>query len=250
MSGCVLAAAGAWEHACAKRGVGWDMRVIAVVCQKGGTGKTTIATELAVLAANEGLATVVMDIDPQASATIWADDRNGEPPQVVPAQAPRLSVMLAAAEKQGAEVVVIDTGPSADSAGLAAARAADIVLVPAKCTIRDLKALGPTIRSIADSVPGKRVVIVLSMVPVNGSVTREAIRYLEAARIEVCPVRLHQRAAYYNGLGAGRSSVEWEPSGKAAGEARRLWKWVCAQAGISEQPHARTPERAHASARA
>ena len=107
--------------------------------------------------------------------------------------------MLAAAEVQGAEVVVIDTGPSADSAALAAARAADIILVPAKCTIRDLKALGPTIRSIADAVPGKRLVVVLSMVPVNGSVTREAVRYLAAANIEVCPVRFHQRAAYYNG---------------------------------------------------
>ena len=215
------------------------MRVIAVVCQKGGTGKTTISTELAVLSTKQGLATVVFDVDPQASATIWSDDRGGQPPQVVPAQAPRLPVMLAAAEKQGADVVVVDTGPSADSAALAAARAADIILVPAKCTIRDLKALGPTIRSIADTVPSKRLVVVLSMVPINGSVTREAVRYLEASKIEVCPVRLHQRAAYYNGLGAGQSSVEWEPAGKAAGEATALWKWVCAQTGIRVTTHAR-----------
>jgi chromosome partitioning protein len=218
------------------------MRVIAVVCQKGGTGKTTISTELAVLSTKQGLATVVFDIDPQASATIWSDDRGGEPPQVVPAQAPRLPIMLTAAEKQGAEVVVVDTGPSADSAALAAARAADLILVPAKCTIRDLKALGPTIRSIADSVPGKRVVVILSMVPINGAVTREAVRYLDAAKIEVCPVRLHQRAAYYNGLGAGRSSAEWEPGGKAAGEAQDLWKWVCTQAGIDVSVHARMPK--------
>lgn len=145
--------------------------------------------------------------------------------------------MLAAAEVQGAEVVVIDTGPSADSAALAAARAADIILVPAKCTIRDLKALGPTIRSIADAVPGKRLVVVLSMVPVNGSVTREAVRYLAAANIEVCPVRFHQRAAYCNRTGAGRSSVEWEPGGKAAGEARALWEWVCLQTGMEAPGH-------------
>ena len=147
--------------------------------------------------------------------------------------------MLAAAEKQGAEVVVVDTGPSADSSALAAARAADIILVPAKCTIRDLKALGPTIRSIADTVPDKRLVVVLSMVPINGSVTREAVRYLEASKIEVCPVRLHQRAAYYNGLGAGQSSVEWEPAGKAAEEATALWYWVCAQTGIGASRYAR-----------
>jgi len=218
------------------------MHVISVVCQKGGTGKTTISTELAVLATRQGLATIVFDVDPQASATIWSDDRAGEAQQVVPAQAPRLAVMLTAAEAQGAEVVVIDTGPSADSAALAAARAADIILVPAKCTIRDLKALGPTIRSIADAVPGKRLVVVLSMVPVNGSVTREAVRYLAAANIEVCPVRFHQRAAYYNGLGAGRSSVEWEPGGKAAGEARALWEWVCVQTGMEAPGHSRIRE--------
>jgi chromosome partitioning protein len=218
------------------------MHVIAVVCQKGGTGKTTVATELGVLASKAGLATLLFDVDPQASATIWADDREGEGPQVVPAQAPRLPIMLASAEKQGADLVIVDTGPSADSAALAAAKAADIVLVPAKCTVRDLKALGPTIRTVTDALPGKRIVIVLSMVPPVGSITAEALRYLEAARLEVCPVRLHQRAAFYNGLGAGRSATEWEPNGKAAAEATALWDWTCAQTGIHVDMSARVSE--------
>ena len=214
------------------------MRVIAVVCQKGGSGKTTAATELAVLSVRNGYATVVFDVDPQASATIWGDDRGGDPPQVVPAQAPRLPIMLTQAEKQGAEMVVIDTGPSADSAALAAAKAADIILVPAKTTVRDLKALGPTLKTIMDVVPNKRVVVVLSMVPVRGAVVEESVRYLAEANIEVCPVRLHQRADFYNGLGVGRASVEWEPRGKAAFEATALWQWLCTQLGMPEHtPH-------------
>ena len=208
------------------------MRTIAVVCQKGGSGKTTVATELAVLAVQGGYATVVFDVDPQASATIWSDDRGGDPPDVVPAQAPRLPVMLASAEKQGAEMVFIDTGPAADGAALAAAKAADLVLVPAKTTIRDLKALGPTLRTISDVMPGKRLSVVLSMVPVRGAVVSEAVRYLEDAGIEICPVRLHQRADFYNGLGAGKSSIEWEPAGKAAAEAAALWEWACGQLGM------------------
>lgn len=209
------------------------MQTVAVVCQKGGSGKTTVATELAVLSTQRGYSTLIFDVDPQASATIWADDRGGAPPQVVPAQAPRLPVMLAAAEKQKAEMVFVDTGPSADSAALASARAADIILVPVKATIRDLKALGPTIKTIVDVVPDKRLFVVLSMVPVRGAVVAEALRYLAEAKIEVCPVRLHQRADFYNGLGAGNSSVEWEPSGKAAAEAVALWDWLCTQLGIS-----------------
>jgi chromosome partitioning protein len=223
------------------------MRVVAVVCQKGGSGKTTAATELAVLSVQRGYATVVFDVDPQASAAMWSDDRGGEPPQVVPAQAPRLPVMLAAAEKQGAELVFVDTGPSADSAALAAAKAADIILVPAKTTVRDLKALGPTLKTIADVVPNKRLVVILSMVPVRGAVTAEAVRYLFEADIEVCPVRLHQRADFYNGLGAGKASVEWEPGGKAAAEATALWEWLCTQLGIPGRACA--PKRASANAR-
>jgi chromosome partitioning protein len=209
------------------------MHVIAIICQKGGTGKTTVATELAVLASRDDLATVLLDLDPQASATIWADDRGGEMPQVIPAQAPRLAIMLTAAERQGAEVVIVDTGPSADSAALAAAHGADLILVPAKPTIRDMRALAPTLRTISDAMPGKRIVVMLSMVPPVGAVTAECLRYLAAAHIEVCPVQLHQRAAFYNGLGAGRSSIEWEPAGKAASEAKELWRWVRAQTGIN-----------------
>jgi chromosome partitioning protein len=154
--------------------------------------------------------------------------------------------MLAQAERQGAEVVVIDTGPSADGAALAAAKAADIILVPAKTTVRDLKAIGPTLKTIMDVVPGKRVVVVLSMVPVRGAVVEEAVRYLAEARIEMCPVQLHQRADFYNGLGAGRASVEWEPRGKAATEATALWHWLCEQLGMPEHVNARASKDVYA----
>ena len=209
------------------------MRVIAVVCQKGGSGKTTTATELAVLATKRGYQTLVFDVDPQASAALWADDRGGDPPQVVPAQAPRLGPMLASAEKQGAEMVFVDTGPAADNAALAAARVADVILVPAKCTVRDLQALKPTLRTVMDVIPHARMHVVLSMVPIRGAVVGEAERFLAEAGVKVCPVRLHQRAAFYNGLGAGRASTEWEPSGKAATEASALWAWLCGELGMS-----------------
>jgi hypothetical protein len=63
------------------------MKVISVVCQKGGAGKTTIATSLAVLAERAGYPTVLFDLDPQATAVRWGDKRDGKPPDVVAAQA-------------------------------------------------------------------------------------------------------------------------------------------------------------------
>src|SRR4051794_33713514 len=54
------------------------MKIISVVCQKGGAGKTTIATNLAVLAERAGFPTVLFDLDPQATATKWGDKREGD----------------------------------------------------------------------------------------------------------------------------------------------------------------------------
>src|SRR3954471_16099139 len=66
------------------------MKIISVVCQKGGAGKTTIATNLAVLAERAGYPTVLFDLDPQATAAKLGDKLDGTPPDVVAAQAGRL----------------------------------------------------------------------------------------------------------------------------------------------------------------
>src|SRR5215210_8056467 len=98
------------------------MKIISVVCQKGGAGKTTIATNLAVLSEQAGHPTVLLDLDPQATAVKWGDKRDGTPPDVVAAQAGRLERLLADARRQGAEVLIIDTAPIADAASLEATK--------------------------------------------------------------------------------------------------------------------------------
>jgi len=55
------------------------MKTIAIIAQKGGAGKTTIAVNLAVAA---GVRTALFDIDPQESAAVWADKRESEAPHV------------------------------------------------------------------------------------------------------------------------------------------------------------------------
>ena len=67
------------------------MKVLAVICRKGGVGKTTIATHLAVAAQKLGLVTAILDLDPQANSAMWGDHRGeGAQPAVVAAQASRL----------------------------------------------------------------------------------------------------------------------------------------------------------------
>jgi chromosome partitioning protein len=106
------------------------MYTIAMIGQKGGGGKTTTGTGLAVQAAQSGLASLIIDLDPQANAANWKDRREAENPAVVSAQVSRLKPTLDAARQHGAEFVVIDTPAKSDSAAIQAARAANLVLIP------------------------------------------------------------------------------------------------------------------------
>ena len=98
------------------------MKTISVIAQKGGAGKTTISLALACAAAAEGLSAVVVDLDPQGSAASWGDRRESHAPTVVPAQAPRLARILAAAAGEGVALAVVDTAPRAEQGAVAAAR--------------------------------------------------------------------------------------------------------------------------------
>src|ERR1035438_5578501 len=85
------------------------MKTIAIISEKGGTGKTTSAIGLAVTAARAGEAVAVIDLDPQANAANWKDRRAEENPAVVSAQVGRLTQTLNAARESGASLVILDT---------------------------------------------------------------------------------------------------------------------------------------------
>ena len=81
------------------------MKTIAIISQKGGTGKTTLTTGLAVEAAAAGRKTLILDIDPQANAANWGDRREDkERPAVVSCQPGRLPQALQAAKENGAQL--------------------------------------------------------------------------------------------------------------------------------------------------
>src|SRR3954467_11739905 len=97
------------------------MHTLAILSQKGGSGKTTLALHLATLAESFGQAAAVIDIDPQASAAIWKDLPKIATPVVVSIPAARLQQALDAARGAGADLAVIDSAPQAGDVALAAA---------------------------------------------------------------------------------------------------------------------------------
>ena len=200
------------------------MKTVAIVSQKGGVGKTTLALHLAVAAEQDGKTAVIIDLDPQASAATWKDLRQGETPVVQPAQVTRLGVILEEAQKQGAAFAVIDTSPNSESASLAAARASDLILIPCRPHLLDLKAIGSSIELAR--LAKKPFAVVVNAVPPRGSLGLEAETAIKTYDSPIAPIRLSMRAAYYHCLVNGQVAQEYEPTGKAGEEAMELYKWV------------------------
>ena len=206
------------------------MRVLTIISQKGGTGKTTIALHLAVAATQADQKTIIIDLDPQASASQWNDGRDHKAPQVVSAQSARLSPILEAARGEGLQLAIIDTAPHSESAALAAARMADFILIPCRPAILDLHAIRNSVDLV--QIANKKGAVVLNAVPAKSRLTEEAIEAVKAYSIEVSPIQVGQRAAFVHSLTSGLTAQEYEPNGKAAEEIRRLYNWTCIQLGM------------------
>lgn len=206
------------------------MKTIAVISQKGGAGKTTLTLNLAVAAEQSGHSCVVIDLDPQASAMGWQDTREKETPIVISAQASRINDILNTAKEHGAVLTLIDTAPHSDSAALQAARAADLVLIPCRPSILDLRAIASSV-DIA-TMAKKPAVAVLNSVPPRGSLTDEALEAIKSYGLDIAPEQLGQRAAFVHSLTLGLSVLEYEPAGKASQEIGAIYQWACKHLGL------------------
>jgi chromosome partitioning protein len=205
------------------------MRTCALIGEKGGGGKTTIALGLAVAAARAGHIAAVIDLDPQASASKWKDRRQDENPAVISAQASRLSPTLDAAKAAGVEYVFIDTAGRKDDSALNAARAASLVLIPCRPSIMEVETL-PGVSDLLGLAGSPPAFVVLNGIhPSSGERTLTEVRndIRELFSLTVCPVHICQRSAYAEAPISGRSPQELDPEGKAASELDRLFAFAC-----------------------
>jgi chromosome partitioning protein len=212
------------------------MRTIALVNQKGGVGKTTLSLHLAAAFWQSGRHVLVLDLDPQASATEWHDARTAELPPVESIQPARLAKAVETARNIGTDILILDTAPHAESTALESVRCADLVLVPTLVSIMDLRAMRKTIELLKlVKVPAFAV---LNGVPPQRAVADEAAEMIETGLgLSVCPVRLGDRVAYSRCLIEGQTAQEFEPDGKAAREIEQLHTWTCEQVGLSALDH-------------
>ncbi len=199
------------------------MRVITFVTQKGGSGKTTLATSCAVAAEQAGHKALILDMDPQGSAEAWYQDREADTPRLARVTSSELHLAIKKAKTAGFQVVIIDTPGRDDPATAAAIRVSDICVVPCRPTPSDMKATPPTAATIKRL--NKVAAFVLTQTPVRGFRIAEARAGLGMLGM-VAPVLIVSRNTHQDAYGAGLGVTEFEPGGKAAYEIRELWMWL------------------------
>ncbi len=218
------------------------MKVVSVIAHKGGTAKTTLSIATACAATADGLSTVVVDLDPQATTASWGDRRRSDTPLVLSDQPPRLPRMLEAAAGQGVDLAVVDTAPRVEQSAVAATKAADVVVVPCRPAVYDLETVVSTLDVVRAVAPGVRVLCILIGAPPRGPRQHQARDVLAEIGIDVCPASLGLRAAVDYAAAAGRTAQEHEPRSKAAAEIPDVYKFIRELVGLPKARQADTPD--------
>lgn len=226
------------------------MRTISIISQKGGAGKTTLAIHLAGAATATGLSALILDADPQATASQWSQWRGATDPEVIDCASPTLLARkVAQAGELGADLVVIDTPPHADIMAREACKIADLILIPCRPQAFDLSAVETT-AELAKAT-GKPAFVLFMGGPQRAPTTyRDARELIEGGEgldgmgVAVAPVMLTQRAIYHHSTAQGKTAGEMEPEGKAAEEIAALWEWTRKQVSMSTRKQAKPRRRA------
>jgi chromosome partitioning protein len=221
-----------------------DMKTVAVAINKGGTGKTTIAKNIATAAAAAGFNVLVLDMDTQENSCKWSGRRKVQhPDKLLPlvkfTTETSLADKLKQAKRAGCDLVIIDTPPGRSSESVAAVEAADLVLIPFEAEDIDAYDGVPKTARLARS-SGKPATGILNKATPNSRSQAETARYiLNEIKLPMVPVVLHRYRQHRDANPKGLTAQELEPNSRAAAEVSALWDWICAelQLTISAQVH-------------
>jgi chromosome partitioning protein len=208
------------------------MHTIVLATQKGGSGKSTLAVGLAVAAQQAGYNVRLIETDPQATLSNWQSRRGIAEPLVERiVEAGDIETRLAALQRGGVTLAIIDTAGGISAATTAAIRHGDFCLIPARPSIADIEASAATVA--AAKAWKTAFAFVLNQTPIRGQRVGNAAALLcEAARDLADVVAgpfIAMRNDHQDALAAGLAVSEFEPSGKSADEIRLLWQWVDAR---------------------
>ena len=198
------------------------MRTIAFVTQKGGSGKSTIASSLAVAARETKEKVALVDMDPQGSLMNWRRSRASADIEVVASNGARLSAVLARLKAGRCTLAIIDAPGAEGPASSAAIVAADLSIVPSRPSVFDLWASAKTCDAIRAA--GAEFVFILNQCPAaqRTARVRDGVETLKEMGGLLSPLVL-ARQDYQEAARQGLGVTELDPGSDAADEMRDLW---------------------------
>lgn len=200
------------------------MRTIIVANQKGGSGKSTLVTHLAVAAERNGDGPVVItDTDPQGTTADWFNVREASSPAYMPATMANLAEKAAELSQAGAKWLFVDTAPAIHEHNTELLRLADLVIVPLCASPNDLRALGKMLPIL--EAAGRPYVFALTRVNPQAKLTIQTVMALSEHGPVLQPA-LRERVGYPSAMIDGRTAQELDPNGPAGLELSEMWENV------------------------
>ena len=211
------------------------MQVWAIIAQKGGQSKTTLATGFAVEAAREGGAVVILDADDrQGSALYWSERRTLEDVMVKDSSVAGLPLHITRGRASGKlDLIIIDTPANSKDIAMLAAEQADFVIIPVAPRGLDIHSVLQTVKQVQQA--GTPFAVILTQVPHQGGEEDEARAGFAAKGVAMLHARLHFRKDYYKATPMGQTAVELEPHGKAAAELQSAYSEVKRLSGYADK---------------
>jgi chromosome partitioning protein len=203
--------------------------VITIAQRKGGAGKTTLATQLAVVWAKCGARVAALDIDPQGSFSAWVELRRARlGAKAIGFDFAALPGWRAAQwvddRVGGADLVLIDAPPHAETEARIAVRAARLVVVPVQPSPLDLWATAETLNMARDE--RRRSFVVLNRVPPRSRLTDDIAADLADTGAPIAATRIGNRVALAQAMALGLGVIESARATLAAAEVSALAKEI------------------------
>lgn len=195
-------------------------RVFAFLCEKGGAGKSTGATNVASCLARKGKRVLIVDHDPQASASTWSNfiHENNGPGEIAVIVMKKLQRDLRSVS-HGFDYVIIDGQPITDAVTVDAIKVSELVIIPVRPSGFDVWAgintagLVRERQALTDGKPEARILV--SQAIVNTVMARDVAESLESYELPLMSGRTHIRVAYTEVASIGKSVMDLSPDNEA-----------------------------------
>lgn len=189
------------------------MKVISILNQKGGTGKSTVAINLAVGFARDNKKVLLIDTDHQRSSMVWYANRE-ESPAVSVISIPEAGALKrsVADHKKNYDIIIIDGTPSEDRLTTASIGTSDLVIVPLQPSALDFWSTETLIERVlqAQDISGLEGRYLLTRYPTTATHLGKEIEELVAEQeMPMFKTKVHNRIAYADSISANTSIWSW-----------------------------------------